>query len=311
MLKINSKETGIYQIKCNVNGFSYIGSTARAKPSTHQRGFYWRIYQHRYKLTRNKHHSYLLQRDFNRYGEDAFDVKILEVCPSEQCIKREQFYLDANGVGEENGSYNICSIAGSTLGVKLSDATKARISRSNKGKIKGITRSVETRKAISDSRKGVKKSPDAIRKMADSKSKNYIIIDPRGNEFLVRNMRAFCRENDLHQGALCRAAKDSNFKQFKGFMAREVLSFNENEVKRARLEMLRVREELSRNFSIPILRKWIFTSKDGSQVVETSDYFGFCYSNGINPESMKRVVVGRRLSCRGWTCRVEPIYLES
>lgn len=127
-------KTGIYQIKNLVNNKIYIGSVAFKK------GFVGRWSSHCTKLRKNKHHSIHLQHAWNKYGEDAFVFEILEECQPEKCIKREQHYLDtvlfANC--QDNRfyrlGYNICRIAGSSLGRKHSNEAKAKMSAFHKGK---------------------------------------------------------------------------------------------------------------------------------------------------------------------------------
>lgn len=64
----------IYAIRNRVNGHAYIGST---------NGYKARWQTHRSTLRRKIHHSFVLQRAWDKYGEDAFEFKILLVCPSE------------------------------------------------------------------------------------------------------------------------------------------------------------------------------------------------------------------------------------
>ena len=58
----------VYQIKNKITGRSYIGQTK----NLHQR-----MIAHLSALRRNAHSNYLLQEDFNIYGESAFEVNIL------------------------------------------------------------------------------------------------------------------------------------------------------------------------------------------------------------------------------------------
>jgi len=64
-------------------------------------------------------------------------------------LEREQFYLDTI-----EPEYNILKVAGSFLGHKLSEETKAKISQA----LKGRSFSVETKALISEALKGEKKS---------------------------------------------------------------------------------------------------------------------------------------------------------
>jgi group I intron endonuclease len=59
----------IYAVRNTVNGKSYIGST---------NDLYYRKALHLSQLRRGVHHSVILQRAFNKYGERSFDFIVLE-----------------------------------------------------------------------------------------------------------------------------------------------------------------------------------------------------------------------------------------
>lgn len=97
-------KSGIYKIVNNINGHIYIGSAVNYKS---------RFRTHLSLLKKEKHHSIYLQRSWNKYGENNFSFELIENCKIENLIEREQFYMD-----ELNPEYNVCKIAGSTLGIK-------------------------------------------------------------------------------------------------------------------------------------------------------------------------------------------------
>lgn len=70
---INMKHTsGIYGIKNKINNKIYIGSSKRIE---------YRFKQHKCLLRRNAHKNPLLQLDYNEFGEDNFELLILEISP--------------------------------------------------------------------------------------------------------------------------------------------------------------------------------------------------------------------------------------
>lgn len=82
-----------------------------------------------------------------KYGYINFSLDILEYCHKNLLIEREQYYLD-----NYKPDYNILKIANSRLGSKQSEATKIKISISNKGKhnhFAGKMHTYESRKLIS------------------------------------------------------------------------------------------------------------------------------------------------------------------
>jgi group I intron endonuclease len=109
--------SGIYIIKNNINNKCYIGSAKNFKA---------RWYLHKKQLLNNIHHSILLQRAFNKYG-DIFSYEIIELCQVDDLIKYEQKWFDLL-----KPQYNICKIAGSSLGIKRSDDFKKRVSENSK-----------------------------------------------------------------------------------------------------------------------------------------------------------------------------------
>lgn len=78
---------GVYQIRNSINGKVYIGSTTVT--------FKQRFEHHYYCLTHNKHKNRYLQNAWNKYGEDKFIFEILLNCTKEECLIKEQIYLDA------------------------------------------------------------------------------------------------------------------------------------------------------------------------------------------------------------------------
>lgn len=108
---------GIYKIENVATGDVYIGSCARRVG-----GFGSRWNAHRRSLRRNTHHSIVLQRAWNKYGESAFKFDVLEICSPNECISREQHYIDAL-----SPKYNILKTAGSCLGRKASPETVRKL----------------------------------------------------------------------------------------------------------------------------------------------------------------------------------------
>lgn len=114
----------IYQIRNIIDNKIYIGSAKYKRK---------RFFHHRSQLRINKHANILLQRAWNKYGEDVFEFQVLEQVTPENLITREQFYLDKFKPFAPRG-YNICRTAGSTLGRKRTKAEKEYLSKLNKGK---------------------------------------------------------------------------------------------------------------------------------------------------------------------------------
>lgn len=110
---------GIYAIINRINGKQYIGSTVNINK---------RLIEHRYGLNANRHFNQHLQRAWNKYGEEAFEFKVLKTCLINELLDIEQDWID----NEEN-LYNICPSAHSTLGRELTEEHKKKISQTNMG----------------------------------------------------------------------------------------------------------------------------------------------------------------------------------
>lgn len=119
------KRVGIYIIKNIVNNKIYIGSSARCIRE--------RICIHKRRLKNQIHENSYLQNSYNKYGIEAFTFNILELCEKDKCIEREQYYLDLYQSYRRDIGYNININANSTLGMKLSDEHKKKISILKKG----------------------------------------------------------------------------------------------------------------------------------------------------------------------------------
>lgn len=111
----------IYAIKNRVNGHAYIGSTTNYKSRWHT---------HRSTLRRRVHHSFVLQKAWDKYGEAAFVFELLLVCPAELRVFYEQRLMALE-------TYNVlrtpkeCEVRG---GWRHTDEFKAKMSTLRKGK---------------------------------------------------------------------------------------------------------------------------------------------------------------------------------
>lgn len=161
--KLQARTTGVYFIRCTTNGRVYVGSAASCM---HQR---W--YNHARDLRRRKHHSILLQRAWDKYGETAFVFGVLELCDPSDCVAREQFHIDSLQSSNPNLGFNICPKAGSSLGIKHTPETcqKNRMARLGRKlapehvanmrlALKGIKKTAEHNRKNSEGLRGKKKT---------------------------------------------------------------------------------------------------------------------------------------------------------
>jgi group I intron endonuclease len=114
-------KNGIYKITNIVNNKFYIGSCSS------KTFLYERLIHHRDDLINNKHCNFYFQRSFNKYGIDSFYYEIIEICNPQECIIREQYWIDLL-----NPHYNLLKVAGSSFGRECKLETRKRISNANK-----------------------------------------------------------------------------------------------------------------------------------------------------------------------------------
>lgn len=76
---------GIYRIRNVVYNKCYYGSSKNINK---------RWLKHINDLTKNKHHNVLLQRSWNKYGQDNFTFELVEECEESELLLIEQKYLD-------------------------------------------------------------------------------------------------------------------------------------------------------------------------------------------------------------------------
>lgn len=120
------KSKGIYIIKNKINNKVYVGSTFVK--------FSQRFILHKSRLNRNTHHSPHLQNAWNKYGEDAFEFKVIEILDNnEEITLREEYWIN-----EFNAVLNGYNVTKLVEGRRFKKHTKATIAKMNKYKYKEV-----------------------------------------------------------------------------------------------------------------------------------------------------------------------------
>ncbi len=88
---------------------------------------------------------------------------------------------------------------------KHTEETKRKLSEFKKGK-PGHKHSDESKRKIAEAHKGRPKSAESVKKQTHAISLDWVIISPDGTVYEIRNLRAFCREYSLNQGAMSQVA---------------------------------------------------------------------------------------------------------
>ncbi len=167
---------GIYLIRNTTTGMVYVGSGAG------RLGIEGRWDMHRVELRQGKHANPRLQASWTAHGESAFEFSIIEaVLFREYVIEREQYWLDRY---RDSGTpmYNVLPIAGSRLGVPVSEAAKQKASATLKGR---------------------PVSQETIAKRCVSRDAIYSFTAPDGTEHRdIVNLKAFADARGLNSNTL-------------------------------------------------------------------------------------------------------------
>ena len=102
--------SGIYLITCLINGKKYVGQSIDIK--------------RRFNQHRRKEHNSKLKTEFEKFGIDAFEFKVLEECEASELAEREDYYLKTF-----KPEYNIRK-----EGQFISEEARKRMSNSRLGK---------------------------------------------------------------------------------------------------------------------------------------------------------------------------------
>lgn len=150
------KTCGIYSIKNKIDGKLYIGKAVNIEG---------RFRTHISSLKKNKHDNDYLQNAWNKYGSESFEFSILEKCDKDSLNDREIFHI-SNLKTKRPGGYNLTD--GGDGITNPSDSTRKKISESMTGK----KRSEESKRKQSESlmghpgRRGWKQTSEAKRKIS-------------------------------------------------------------------------------------------------------------------------------------------------
>lgn len=118
---------GVYAITHTPTGRLYIGSSVNVPR---------RWSSHRRDLRRGTHPNRFLQAAWVKYGEDAFEFTVIEQCPPERLVEREQAWLDTLRSFDRSVGFNLSPSAYSLRGFRFTAEQRARVSSALKGRPK-------------------------------------------------------------------------------------------------------------------------------------------------------------------------------
>lgn len=112
--RVYPRGTVVYKITNLANNKVYVGHTVDIRK---------RVKDHRQGLIKGIHHSSHLQKSYNKYGIDNFEVSIIEFCNNDDVIAREQYWMNHFKSNDRQFGYNFADARSSALGLKRSPET--------------------------------------------------------------------------------------------------------------------------------------------------------------------------------------------
>ena len=159
------KLSGIYQIRNIVNEKVYIGQTKQP--------FYKRFLHHVWKLRNGNHDNQHLQKAFELYSEEAFVFEVLEVVENPLLLdEKEKFYIERARIHKV--CYNISDGGQGAHGIPMPEHIKQMLSSLNKRLNTGKHVSDETKRKMSASKLGKKRTETCIHKMQETRIQNIL-----------------------------------------------------------------------------------------------------------------------------------------
>ena len=202
------KICGIYCIENLINGKRYVGQSI---------DIYSRWKNHIHSLNGNRSNNTLLQRAWNKYGEDNFKFQILEACAEEDLDEKERAYINLynsceNGYNIEDGGNEHKHLSYATknklrnahMGIKCSPETREKMSKSRIGPLNpmyGKRHTEETKQIISEKNKGRTGHPQSEyqRNAARDANLGKTVSDVTKNKISEANKGKIPHNKDLNQ----------------------------------------------------------------------------------------------------------------
>jgi group I intron endonuclease len=194
------KNTGIYEIRNTLNGKRYVGSAVSFEAR-------WKL--HRFHLGKGKHHSRHLQASWDKHGSAAFEFRTLLICSRHNLLMYEQAAIDAlnpefntartagSWLGlkhseETKRKLSILKMGNqATLGYKHRPESLERLRLKQMGvssPTKGTKRNADAVAATASAHRGMKRSAETRRRISEAMTGKK--RPPRGAEYRANLSRA-------------------------------------------------------------------------------------------------------------------------
>jgi len=325
MSSIIPQTSGIYKITCTPTGKVYIGSSVNMYQRWHSK--------HLPNLRTDRHENSYLQRAWNKYGESAFTISVIELVLAPFLLEREQYWIDRLQVCNRRKGFNISLKAGApmagrkhsaetvaqmrerALKFRHSEETKRMMSERNKGKRFGhhTTESIRKRSEAVRGRKHTQETKDKIRaaRMArNAAERTYIVTFPDGHEETIVNLHRFCREHGLHDSGMF-AVAGRHQKQHRGYKCRYP-DWVERPKPKSKVKSVKPDGRKTNKPSIAarsalvtkLQKAYILTDPYGVEhrIVNLNQ---FCREHDLDAATLHGTMRSERRQHKGWKCRRE------
>lgn len=197
-------KAGIYRFVNTATGDCYVGSSSDLNR---------RRLQHLNSLRKNKHHSYRFQEAWNDYGETQFDYEVLEELEITENLKDQLFNREQYWINIIEPEYNILPAAGSTLGYHHTEETKRKISETTTG----VKKSAEHSKHISEGQKGKLLTEEHKEKLSQAAKKrknmsHHSIISIDG--IIYNSLKEASEKTGIKYNTIQKRLKNPNFTNY-------------------------------------------------------------------------------------------------
>lgn len=170
------KISGIYQLRIGEKWF-YIGSSYN---------IHRRFIAHRYELNKNIHRNQLMQNVYNKYK--TLSIRILYTCPSEYCIKLEQWCIDASYI---DSNLNLIKKLTDSHKSATKEETRIKLSKLRKGRIF----SEETKRRISESKMGSKNAMFGVKQTSETIAKRVLKLKGKKRDDSMKSKTVINRKD--------------------------------------------------------------------------------------------------------------------
>jgi len=144
---------GVYGFKNTESNKWYFGSSIATKGGC--QGIGGRLRRHLWELKKECHHNSHFQNSWNKHGEKAFEMYVVEECDKEVAREREKEWIEKH----KNDVYNICTETEHPGGLPWTEERRRKQSGKNHF-MYGKNHTEETKEMISKNRKGLTAGED-------------------------------------------------------------------------------------------------------------------------------------------------------